>query len=232
MRLLLPHKTHLTDWRLSAAGIIVLLACIARMRRLKDSTSWLFLLWFAIPVVAIGLRDVTTQDCLLRNLRYVALAVPGIAGMIALLIDGFGPRMRWVLAAVLVATLFWQSEFPSGRNPQARLVGRILRERAAPDDLVVYSSVDLPPHWLDHLFLPASYYYPNSPHPTVLLSELPTVGFANTLREHRRIFVVSALLPRSSKIFPHTHEVTWESNFIYQFGKVYELTRKNLGPEP
>lgn len=222
IRLLIHCPAFTRDLLRSALGLALVVICVWMVHRARRGRALLFTCWFAVPATAFFIHDLTTGKQLLSHLRYPAVAVPGIVGLLVLALAELRPFLRVSAIAVLLGAMLYRIELPAVANPNARVAVEQLRAVAQDGDLHVFDAIGWPRSWTPHFFAPVAFYYRDLRGPVLLLRDPPDAPLKDGIAAYPRIIVISPrvenLPPNPS---PETHRLARSSEYIHQIGWIY-----------
>jgi uncharacterized membrane protein len=221
IRLLLMVEPFRSSWWRSALGAAVFAGIVAFCARKSQRTSWMFLLWFAAPALALLLLDLSTQKQLLNHVRYPVIGVPGLAGLLGLGLSALTRRAQILASVGLVLVTCSFIRFPATRNPESRAAVAALEEAAGPGDILVFDAIDWPRDWVPQFYAPMRYYMREGGNPRVLLREQPTNDVREAIGSFDRIVVVSPRIEEEPNPSPGTHRRISKSRYNWQVGWIY-----------
>ena len=199
--------------------------CIYLWKR-RARPAVVFACWYFVPVLAFAAIDLATTRQHLTHFRYPSVALPGLAGLLAIAISELPTRLRrGAIAVVLLAAAPTVMFLPAQDNPHSRAAAALIKSDITPNDLLVYHAIEWPSFWALRMFQMVSYYLPKNP-PTLLLREPPDEALRSQIASFDRLYVVSPLpegIPNPTpEIFPYVEKSDW----IVDVGWVYRCTRE------
>ncbi|MFQ5495592.1 MAG: glycosyltransferase family 39 protein, partial [Phycisphaerae bacterium] len=120
LRLLFARERFQLNYYLSFLGAVILIAALFTLWRARRRGALLFAAWYLTPVLGLTLLDLITGKQLLSHIRYAAVAVPGLVGLIVLAADSIGRVAARVIAAAFLAVALLSHQLPTQENPRAR----------------------------------------------------------------------------------------------------------------
>ena len=159
LRLLVCVPRFQTSLLHSIAGVILLAGSAGLAFRHRGRWALLFFFWFAVPALGLAVMDWTTHKETLSQLRYAAIAAPGIAGSVALALVKLRAAVRWTLLTALLVTMVIRLELPAPANSLARVAASRLQTLAGPEDLVIYSPGCPGSKWCSDCLRPSTRYW-------------------------------------------------------------------------
>ncbi len=209
---------------LLGAGLAAATCIFLWKRRVRP--AMLFACWYFFPVFAFTAIDLATDRQHLTHFRYPSIAVPGLAGLLAI---AFCELPTWIrrgaLALFLVAAVPTIVSLPAQDNPHSREAAELIHADIGANDLLVYDAIEWPGFWALRLFQMVSYYLPENP-PTLLLRDRPDEALKTEIARFDHIYVVSPRVDDIPNPTRETHPYVEASGHIYQVGWVYRCSRE------
>jgi len=208
---------------LLGAGLMTVTCLYLWLRRARPAA--VFACWYLVPVLAFAMIDIVTERQHLTHFRYPSVALPGLAGLLAVAISELTRRLRiGVIIVFLLAATPTVITLPAQDNPHSRAAAGLIAKDVTPDDLLVFDAIDWPSFWASRLFQMVSYYLPFNP-PTLLLRDWPDEALRTQIASYDRVYVVSPRTDDIANHTPQTHPYIEASEHIFQIGWVYRCTR-------
>jgi len=212
---------------LLGAGLMTATCIYLWLRRARPAV--VFAYWYFVPVFAFAAIDLATKRQHLTHFRYLSVAVPGLAGLLAIAISELPARLRGgAIALFLLAAAPTVIALPAQDNPHSRVAAALIKADITPNDLLVYDAIEWPSFWALRMFQMVSYYLPYNP-PTVLLRDQPDEALRAQIANFDRVYVVSPRIDAIPNPSPQTHPYVETSNHIFEVGWVYLCTREPPG---
>jgi hypothetical protein len=209
----------------AALAILALRGVQAGAPAVHFPAAALLALWFFAPAAILTGIDLFTGKELLTHLRYSVIAVPGLAGLLALAAAGL-PRPRVVafgIAAAIAVALTIES--PAIRNPDARGAAAVVRQIERPGDLLIFDAQGWIPYWARREFVQVWHYLPESPRHVLMLNAPPSAATREQIAAFERIVVVSPRVEQRPNPAPATHHLAFSSPYLYDIGWVCLFVR-------
>jgi len=217
-------------WLRAAGGLVLLLVPLAIVRRSRCRESVVFALWYLTPLVLLTAIDLLSDRQLLSHLRYSSIALPGLAGLLALATGRLRPPVPFLATGILVLLVALTLRIPATTNPEARIAAATLEAQRQPGDLVVFDAIDWLPVWTRREFGLIQYYMPQLDAPILMLNKPPNPETVAAMRSNNRILVVSPRLGVIPNHTPETHEPIGQSPYINGIGWIYLFERRPTAP--
>lgn len=227
IRLLLQTTPFKTFWWQSAAGFLLLGGSLLLLARKWDRAALACTVWFVVPALLLFALDLATHKELLKHLRYPAVAVPGMAGLVALALDRLRTPLRWTALIGLLVAVALRLELPASAHPHARAAAEQLRAVATPEDLVIYDAVGWPIDWIPQFHAPIVHYLGETRYPTLLLREPMADDLKAQVQTYPRIIVISPRIDAVPNPSPGTHRPVARSEYIFQVGWFYVFVKQS-----
>jgi hypothetical protein len=209
----------------AVVGAMVVAVATWYLLRKRPRASLLFGCWYAIPVLAFTLIDLTTQRQQLTHFRYMSVAIPGLCGVLALALHA-APRLVRMggLSAIAVLMLPTILMLPAQDNPHSRSAIRATQTGRGPNDLLILDTIGWPSYSALRLYQMLSYYLPPTSQPILLLSEPPSAALAEEIRGFDQVYVVS---PREDMpdLYADAFPFFEHSDYFHEIGIVYRCRR-------
>jgi len=219
------HRFKLSEPNaLLGAGLMVATCIYLWLRRARPAV--VFACWYFVPVLAFAAIDLATKRQHLTHFRYLSVALPGLAGLLAIAISELPTRLRGgAIALFLLAAAPTVIALPAQDNPHSRVAAALIKSDITPNDLLVYDAIEWPSFWALRMFQMVSYYLPYNP-PTLLLRDQPDEALRAQIANFDRVYVVSPRIDAIPNPSPQTHPYVETSNHIFEVGWVYCCTRE------
>lgn len=225
VRLLMWTDITKPNWPQALAGLSLAVAAGIVLIRNREKQAFLFACLYLVPALFLFLIDFPSDKQTLFPLRYVAIAVPGLIGLLALAIDslwrssdpgrfdslsgrsvaterapvGQGGRLSALIGlGALLVTMAVRLPLPAIDHANAREAVELLRERIRPADLIVYDAIGWPKDWVPQFFAPMAYYGRDIKNPVLLLRDPISDELREKIAEFTRVFVVSPRIDDAS----------------------------------
>ncbi len=240
VRVLVTHERFRLHIAVSLIGAVLLAGSLwsvwkasATDRQGADAAA-LFALWYIVPAIVFTIVDLTTSKQLLAHVRYPSIAAPGLVGLLVLGAAPLHRTVRWGLAGGFFLGVLLTLSLPAQVNPDGSRAARLIAERAAPGDLVVYDAIAWPPVWASTLYHTVSNHLPAEQRlvrpPFVLLREPPTEALRQAMATFNRIIVVSPRLERNINPVPGRFVEAGKTGYVRQIGWIYLFDRVTPPP--
>ncbi len=176
----------------SLIGLILVAGCLWILRRYRARESFVFILWYLVPLALFSAADLMTGRETLAHLRFPYVCLPGLVGMLVLSIHHLS--RRWAPAALgglcVLGMVLLHFYFPLERKPQGRAAGQAIRAGVSAKDLLVFDGIDMPDLFSDSsLYLQCLHYAGEFNGPVLLLNKKPDELLRSAMRAYHRIVV-------------------------------------------
>ena len=231
-RLLIHTRGSNVDPTSVVPGLVFVAFVVAALCKAQPAHRRLLLLFallYAVPAAVLTAVDLAASQGTLGHLRYPALGVIGLAGLIALTAEQFAARRPWLapllITGLAIAVAF--PRYPTRRNPDAREAAAQLAAAVQPGDLVICDGVGQLPYWPSRLALLLGHYQPaDAPsYPTLLLGQPPDADVLDTLHDYRRLFVISGWTDHPPWQPPPPFAHAEDSPWLWGLGPIRVYTR-------
>lgn len=228
LRLLFILPIH--NWNGAAvwyrAGGGLLIAALALLAAWRRRGLVVCVLWYGVPVATLAALDLLTGRQTLSHVRYASVALPGLAGLLALGVGSLRRPAPLLALGVFVTGAALTLHLPATQNPEARLAAGALHAQMRPGDLLVFDAIDWPPAWARGEFVVVTYYLPRPWPPVLLLETPPGPTTVAALERYERVFVVSPRVGVVPNHSPQTHRAAGRSPYIPGVGWIYLFDRE------
>jgi len=229
MRLMFAHVPFRSNYLFSLIGLLVVSGCLLLLWRRRARHAVLYAAWYLVPLVTFAIIDLTTDKQTLSHLRYLSVAVPGLAGLLVLtVLELSRPLQRLCLAAFVLVVLV-TLRLPTQDNPHNRVASAEIAERLTPDALLVFDATDWQPFWVAQMYHNVACYLPDfveGPLPEcVLLRSEPDAELVEQMVKYPRILVVSPRIGVVPNPVPGRFVPDHRTEHVHQIGKIYLFVR-------
>jgi hypothetical protein len=227
------HRFKLSEPNaLLGAGLMAATCIYLWLRRARPAV--VFACWYFVPVLAFAAIDLATTRQHLTHFRYLSVALPGLAGLLAIAISELPTRLRGgAIALFLLAAVPTVIALPAQDNPHSRVAAALIQSDITPNDLLVYDAIEWPRFWALRMFQMVSYYLPHNP-PTLLLRDQPDEALKGQMAGFDRIYIISPRVvdnvPKIPDYSRGSHPFVLASDQISDVGWVYLCTREPPTP--
>ena len=233
IRLLFWHKPYEPQYLPCLAGAVLLGATMIALKRRTDVAARLFALWYIMPVLFFAAIDLITGMRLLTQLRYVAVATPGLVGLIAITAGRLRGVGGWVVIAVAGLALALTLHLPTPLNPRGRRAAEYIAQQWRPGDLLVFDGIGWPLNWARRTYQIAAYYLPEftpAKPPVALMSQPPDAELREAMAAFDRLIVVSSRVGESPNPIPGVFRHVDKTGNVLFMGELHLFERAHQSP--
>lgn len=232
VRFLVRVNRFLVNEVTAAVGFAAMVLIAGFLLKKKPRGALLFACWYVVPILIFAAIDLATKRQQLTHFRYMSMAIPGLCGMLALVLEA-APRLARLggLAAVGVVMFPTILFLPAQDNPHARTAVRVTQTGRGANDLLILDTIGWPSYSALRLYQMLSYYLPVDSQPILLLSEAPSAELSERIRTFDQVYVVS---PREDlpDLYAGTFPFFEHSEYFREIGVVYRCRRGPPAAQP
>lgn len=228
IRLAFRHEEFTSDYPWALAGALVLGFALTALRGPTDTAAKMFALWYVIPLLFFASLDLASDRRLLRQLRFVYMAMPGLVGLTVIAAS----RLRGVKVGAVVCALCLAMcltlRLPTPVNPDADRAAKYIAEQWRPGDLLVFNAIGWPRHWALYAYQVAAYCVPRhttARPPVVLIEEPPDEELKAAIAAFDRLIVVSPRVDVSVNPVPGVFRHVDKTGRVLKMGEIHLFER-------
>ncbi|MGD2110501.1 MAG: glycosyltransferase family 39 protein [Phycisphaerae bacterium] len=229
VRLLFAHERFQLNYMFSLVGAMLVIGTLLALRRRRSGEAVVYAAWYLVPVLTFLVLDLLTGKQLLNHIRYSSMALPGLAGMLVLMVDPLRPSRKWAATIGFGLAVALTIELPTQVNPRNRRAAALIAEQLRPGDLLVFDAMDWPPFWTLRIFQNVTYYLPAylhiAPPPCVLIREPPDESLKGDMGDFDRIIVVAPRVDVTPNPLPDQYKLFDETGYVDKVGFIYLFVR-------
>lgn len=140
-------------------GIAFLATTIWVLSRKRNSRRLFLLFWFLVPLVVLCLVDLFRDTGTLGHTRFLLIALPGLAGLLAFSWDVWPTFYYRIPAAIVVASCLLTFSYPTRVNPEAQVAAEFIKTNLQDSTLLVFDGRKAPTWWAKTLLGRVAYYH-------------------------------------------------------------------------
>lgn len=128
-------------------GIAFLATTIWVLSRQRNSRQLFLLFWFLVPLVVFCFVDLFRDSGTLGHTRFLLIALPGLAGLLAISWDVWPSFYYRIPAAIVVASCLLTFSYPTRVNPEAQIAAEYIKANLDDGTLLVFDGRKAPTWW-------------------------------------------------------------------------------------
>ncbi len=233
VRLLVWHESYEPGYLSSAFGIVILYAALLGMRGQTADQAKVFVWWYAMPLLFFAIVDVATGRQLLKHLRYLCIAAPGLVGLIVVASTRLRGGRLWAVLGTAGAAMLFTLHVPTAVNPRARVAARLIAQQWQPGDLLVFEAIG----WMDwarQSYQTVRYYLPEYTQETpdvLLVNAPPDAPLKAAIAAYPRIIVVSSRAGADANPVPSLFHQVVKTGYVRRVGEIHLFEKNQPHPE-